>query len=84
MESANLEIARQCADDKGLIYLDVATPLLGPDDMPRAELYRADGLHLNEKGYQLWAERLMPILKAHGFHPSEDQASLEAIGNPAR
>jgi lysophospholipase L1-like esterase len=28
--------------------------MLGPDGLPRPELFRADRLHLNQQGYALW------------------------------
>jgi lysophospholipase L1-like esterase len=30
--------------------------MLGDDGMPRKELFIEDGLHLNEKGYELWTK----------------------------
>ena len=45
-------------------YVDVFTPMLGPDGRPRIELFRADQLHMNAIGYALWqsliASHLMP------------------------
>jgi len=35
-------------------YIDVFTPMLTADGMPRAELFRSDALHLNDAGYALW------------------------------
>lgn len=35
-------------------YIDVFTPMLAPDGRPRAELFAADRLHLNDAGYRLW------------------------------
>jgi lysophospholipase L1-like esterase len=32
----------------------VFTPMLDADGRPRAELFRADALHLNDAGYTLW------------------------------
>lgn len=49
-------------DDK-LSYVDVFTPMLGADGMPRKELFRADGLHLSAEGYKLWASLLQPALE---------------------
>ncbi len=51
MRKANSSIEEYCKQGDGLVYLDVATPMLGPDGKPRPELFRRDGLHLNEKGY---------------------------------
>ncbi len=35
-------------------YIDTATPMLGENGRPRAELYVADGVHLSPAGYDLW------------------------------
>jgi lysophospholipase L1-like esterase len=35
-------------------YIDIFTPMLDADGQPRAELYAADRLHLNDAGYRLW------------------------------
>jgi len=43
-------------------YVDTATPLLGPDGQPRKELFRNDGLHLNDQGYKIWNKLLAPYL----------------------
>lgn len=42
--------------------VDVATPLLGGDGLPRHDLFVADGLHLSKAGYQVWADVLRPLL----------------------
>jgi lysophospholipase L1-like esterase len=41
-------------DAKRLGYIDVFTPMLGPDGQPRPELYVQDQLHMTPKGYELW------------------------------
>jgi hypothetical protein len=41
--------------------VDVATPLL-EGGLPRDDVYRWDGLHLNEVGYREWRRVLRPIL----------------------
>lgn len=43
-------------------YIDLATPLLGPDGMPRPELFREDGLHMTSAGYDIWSSRLQILL----------------------
>jgi lysophospholipase L1-like esterase len=63
MQRANALIEACCRQDPRLRYLDVATPMLGQDGQPRPELFREDGLHLNDKGYALWASLLRPYLK---------------------
>ncbi|MES2734494.1 MAG: SGNH/GDSL hydrolase family protein [Bacteroidota bacterium] len=39
-------------------YVDVFSGMLGTDGKPRAELFKADSLHINAKGYQEWAALL--------------------------
>ena len=62
MADANAQIHRQIESDPQATYLDIATPMLGDDGKPRAELFVSDGLHLNEHGYELWAELVQPHL----------------------
>jgi lysophospholipase L1-like esterase len=60
---ANALIEAQCKQGEGLLYIDVATPLLGEDGKPRPELFREDGLHLTARGYEVWTSLLKPHLK---------------------
>jgi lysophospholipase L1-like esterase len=62
MKQANKLIAEQCAKDERLIYLDVSPPMLGEDGKPKPELFAPDGLHLSEKGYEVWSSLLKPHL----------------------
>lgn len=45
------------------VFIDVEKPMLGPDGKPRPELFRKDGLHLNDEGYKLWTSLVLPQLK---------------------
>lgn len=57
-------LVEQCTrEQKGLEYIDVFTPMLGPDGKPRPELFRNDGLHMNRNGYQLWTSVIAPRIK---------------------
>ncbi len=58
---ANRQIAGM-KDDR-LAFIDVFTPMLGPDGNPRQDLFEKDGLHPNEKAYKIWAARIRPYLK---------------------
>jgi lysophospholipase L1-like esterase len=51
---ANALVKAYCESGVGLEYLDVVTPMLGPDGTPLPELFVKDGLHLSPKGYELW------------------------------
>jgi lysophospholipase L1-like esterase len=71
----NRLIREYTAGDERLIYVDTFTPILTGDGKPRADVYRQDGLHLNARGYALWASILTPILDkydppgGHGKQP---------------
>jgi lysophospholipase L1-like esterase len=47
-------IAEQKSDK--LAFVDVVQPMLDAEGKPRADLLLDDGLHLNEKGYDLWTD----------------------------
>ena len=47
-----------------LDYIDVFTPMLTADGMPRRELFRDDALHLNADGYALWKRVIRPHLES--------------------
>jgi lysophospholipase L1-like esterase len=63
IRQANELIKKDCARDERLVFVDVFTPMLGKDGKPRGELFVKDGLHLNARGYQLWADLVRPHLK---------------------
>jgi hypothetical protein len=62
-QKANELVKEACGKDDRLAFVDVATPLLGPDNQPDPELYAKDQLHLSPKGYEKWAVVLAPLLK---------------------
>jgi lysophospholipase L1-like esterase len=62
IDKANALIAAECGKHKRLTFVNIHDLMLGADDKPNPELY-ADPLHPNAKAYQLWAEKLRPVLK---------------------
>jgi len=62
IKAANQMLENFCQKDKRLVYVDVFKSMLGADGKPRAELFVEDKLHLNRKGYELWASILRPRL----------------------
>ena len=47
----------------GLTFINVFPLMLGPDGHPKPDIYVADGLHMNPKGYAIWREAVAPCLK---------------------
>jgi lysophospholipase L1-like esterase len=66
MREANRLVREYARGQKNLGYIDVFTPMLGDDGMPRKELFVEDGLHLSAKGYALWTEIVGRSLKSGG------------------
>ncbi|OHB56630.1 MAG: hypothetical protein A2Y07_03620 [Planctomycetes bacterium GWF2_50_10] len=59
---ANDLLSQYCAKNPNCRFLDVSSAMLNDQNMPRAELFEPDMMHLNSKGYQLWADMLGPLL----------------------
>ncbi len=51
---ANRLIRAQAAGSDFLKFVDVASPLLGDDGLPREVLFEDDKLHINAAGYEIW------------------------------
>jgi len=64
MQEANALIKASIEKDERQSYVDIATPLLGDDGQPRAELFLADKLHLSDAGYRIWNDVLRTHLSA--------------------
>lgn len=63
MAEANRLVQTRAAADDRLIYLDVATPMLGEDgSLPSAGLFVDDRLHMTAAGYAIWTAAIRPVL----------------------
>jgi lysophospholipase L1-like esterase len=63
MREANRLIREEVSRDNLQTYVDVFTPMLRADGRPRPELFVADSLHMTRAGYDLWRERLAPVVR---------------------
>lgn len=63
VRKANALIQKQCEAGEKLVFVDIDKPMLGEDGKPRQELFVKDGLHLSEKGYEIWDALLKPHLE---------------------
>lgn len=62
MRAANKMIIELTEKDERLAFVNIDKPMIGNDGMPRKELFIADGLHLSDKGYELWSSLVKPHL----------------------
>lgn len=63
IRTTNALIRERASRDARLGYVDVFTPMLGADGLPRSDLLIEDGLHLSPAGYELWRATLAPFLR---------------------
>lgn len=62
------------AKDDLVTYIDVATPMLKPDGKVMTDIFVEDDLHLNPKGYEIWAAAVRAVLvPAEGKHETTDR-----------
>ncbi len=57
----NNKLKQYCASH-ALTYIDLYTPLLGAHPKTMKAEYCRDGLHLTEKGYEVWAKTIRPYI----------------------
>lgn len=60
---ANALLRAEIAKTPNAVFVDVATPMLGADGQPRAELFLGDRLHMNRAGYDIWRRSIAPYLQ---------------------
>lgn len=56
VKALNKSIAEYCAATPKTKFIDVFPAMLGPDGLPKPDIFRPDRLHMVDKGYRLWTE----------------------------
>lgn len=64
IRSTNGMVKNFASHDSRLLYIDIYTPMLGPNGMPRKELFVDDGLHMSDAGYALWRSVIDPVVRS--------------------
>ncbi|MGO3127775.1 MAG: SGNH/GDSL hydrolase family protein [Luteimonas sp.] len=59
---ANTALRDWAATQRNVAYVDVFTPMLDADGVPREDLFIADRLHMNAAGYAMWRDIIGPYL----------------------
>ena len=62
VRQANALVRDEASRWKDVAFVDVFTPMLGPDGQGRPELFGADRLHMNARGYALWRDIVAPAI----------------------
>ena len=66
-QRANALIADYVSRERGMYFIDVTPVMLDQRGNIRDDLYRWDGLTLNDKGYAALAEAIKPVLIEAGY-----------------
>jgi lysophospholipase L1-like esterase len=61
-QKANELIRKYVTSTPSVEFIDVTYAMLDAQGTPRADIFREDGLHLNEKGYAIWTAIIKPRL----------------------
>lgn len=62
MLETNAKVRAYLEQDPRNHFLDVNPVMLGPDGLPKPDIFVADRLHMNRKGYELWVPLVRPWL----------------------
>ena len=61
-QKANALLEQYTGTDDRLTFVDVAAGMLNADGSIRDDIFRADKLHMNTKGYAIWTRIVRPVL----------------------
>lgn len=61
-ELFNEQLKRFAMNHPNVNFIDIWTPMMAKDGKPKPELFLADNLHMNEKGYAIWKKAVKPYL----------------------
>jgi len=62
-ESLNSKIEKYCNNHKNITYIDVYSHMLNDKGTPDPDLFLSDSLHMNEKGYEIWKDLVLPFIE---------------------
>lgn len=63
VKEANRRIEAVTKADSQLAFINVFDAMLGPDGLPKPDIFVEDKLHMNERGYAIWKGVVGPYLK---------------------
>jgi lysophospholipase L1-like esterase len=82
IDEINAQIAK-FADDKRIRFLNINDKLADKDGKLYEGVQNGDGLHLDLKGYQIWADALKPIFKQLLGPPAKEDKAPPPTGDPS-
>ena len=62
VKAVNQKVSDYAREHPRVEFVDVFSEMLGADGLPRPEIFVADRLHMNQRGYSIWTRILKPRL----------------------
>jgi hypothetical protein len=62
VKKANALISDICTTGQNTKFIDVFSEMLGPDGLPKPDIFVEDKLHMNPAGYEIWKRVVGPQL----------------------
>jgi lysophospholipase L1-like esterase len=62
LKQTNELLAKECATQPWMKFIDVTNPLLGADGKPREELFKPGDIHMLPAGYVVWKSVIAPVI----------------------
>lgn len=62
VKAVNSAIEAWIRDQPKMKFINVFAAMLGPDGLPKPDIFVADKLHMNAAGYAIWKEIVGPVL----------------------
>lgn len=67
IREVNQRIRREIQSRPESLYIDVHTPMLDDNGLPRRELWTEDGIHMSREGYHVWWQVISAQRRKLGF-----------------
>ena len=62
LKQTNELLAKECATQPWMKFIDVTSPLLGADGKPKEELFKPGDIHMLPAGYAVWKSVIAPVV----------------------
>jgi lysophospholipase L1-like esterase len=62
LRKTNELLAKECATQPWMKFIDVTEPLIGADGKPREELFKPGDIHMLPAGYAVWKSVIAPVV----------------------
>ena len=62
LRETNKLLAKECATQPWMKFIDITEPLIGADGQPREELFKPGDIHMLPAGYAVWKSVIAPVI----------------------